>query len=376
MGKTPDVLINNSILYRCTQKYYDKRLAQYNIGYGQILFLMMINEHEGITMKRLSELGSFDKGTTTKGINKLEKNGYVRLEVDPNDKRSKLIYTTEKAKDIISVMYIIRKDWWDHITNGLSIEEGDQFSKLLTNVVDNALSEVGNVENVHFYGIQKVTLLDYPGNVACTLFTGGCNFKCPFCHNSDLVFLPEHIVEIPINNINEFLKKRTRVLEGVCISGGEPLLHLEIIDYLRKIKKMGYKIKIDTNGSFPKRLKSIVQEGLVDYVAVDIKNSPEDYAKTIGIENYDVSPIDETIHYLLENEVDYEFRTTVIKEYHNNMSMKKLAEWIKGAKKYYIQNFRDNENVIMKGLHRIDDETLQCFKNIVSPYVDMCEIRN
>ena len=139
---------------------------------------------------------------------------------------------------------------------------------------------------------------------------------------------------------------------------------------------MGYKIKIDTNGSFPKRLKSIVQEGLVDYVAVDIKNSPEDYAKTIGIENYDVSPIDETIHYLLENEVDYEFRTTVIKEYHNNMSMKKLAEWIKGAKKYYIQNFRDNENVIMKGLHRIDDETLQCFKNIVSPYVDMCEIRN
>ena len=116
MSKAPDLLINNSILYRCTQKYYDKRLAQYNIGYGQILFLMMINEHEGITMKQLSALGSFDKGTTTKGINKLESIGYVRLEVDPHDKRSKLIYTTEKAKDIISMMYIIRKDWWAHIT--------------------------------------------------------------------------------------------------------------------------------------------------------------------------------------------------------------------------------------------------------------------
>jgi anaerobic ribonucleoside-triphosphate reductase activating protein len=336
---------------------------------------MMINEHEGITMKKLSALGSFDKGTTTKGINKLEKIGYVRLEIDPNDKRSKLIYTTEKAKDIISVMYIIRKDWWDHITKGLSIDEGDQFTKLLTDVVDNALSEVEDVENVHFYGIQKVTLLDYPSNIACTLFTGGCNFKCPYCHKSDLVFLPEHIVEIPIQDINKFLQKRTRVLEGVCISGGEPLLHTEIIDYLRKIKKLGYKIKIDTNGSFPDRLKAIVQEGLADYVAVDIKNSPESYAKTIGIENYDVGPIDETIGYLLDNNVDYEFRTTVVKEYHNDESMRKLGEWIKGAKKYYIQNYKDNEDVIVKGLHGFDEETLQKFKNIISPYVEVCEVR-
>ena len=374
MSKAPDLLINNSILYRCTQKYYDKRLAQYNIGYGQILFLMMINEHEGITMKQLSALGSFDKGTTTKGINKLESIGYVRLEVDPHDKRSKLIYTTEKAKDIISMMYIIRKDWWAHITAGLSLEESDAFNQLLNQVVENALAEVKDVQEVHFYGMQKVTLLDYPGYVAATLFTGGCNFKCPYCHNAELVFLPESAVEIPLESVSSFLHKRTKVLEGICISGGEPLLHEGLIDYLQEVKALGYKVKIDTNGSFPDRLKAIVEAGLCDYVAVDIKNSPEKYGQTIGVEHYDVTPITKTIQYLLEDHVDYEFRTTCMEEFHTMEDFIKIGEWIQGAKRYYLQNYQDHAQVITK-MHPCTNEELTAFQETLKPYVKECLIR-
>ncbi|MGX8680337.1 MAG: anaerobic ribonucleoside-triphosphate reductase activating protein, partial [bacterium] len=273
MGKMSNILINNSILYRCTQKYYDKNLAEYQIGYGQVLFLMMIYENEGITMKELSAMGSFDKGTTTKGIAKLEKSGYIRQEVDPNDKRSKLLYTTEKAKDIIANMYFMRSEWWDQLTRNLNLEEADRFEELMQKVVDNALkASIDEEPRAHFYGMQKLTLLDYPGKVACTLFTGGCNFKCPFCQNSDLVFLPENTVEISEETINRFLERRKGLLEGICISGGEPLIQEGIVHHLRKFKDMGYAIKLDTNGSFPERLIDIVEEGLVDYVAMDIKN--------------------------------------------------------------------------------------------------------
>lgn len=375
MQKTSDLFINNSILYRCTQKYYDRRLAKYNIGYGQILFLMMINENEGVTMKQLTQMGSFDKGTTTKGISKLESIGYVRMEVDAKDKRSKHIYTTEKAKDIISMMYIIRKDWWAHITRGMSIAEGDQFTALLDQAVKNALTDIEMANDVHFYGIQKLTLLDYPGKVAATLFTGGCNFKCPFCQNSDLVFLPEHTMEIPIEDIRSFLAKRAKVLEGICISGGEPLLQSGLKNFLETVKSYGYSIKIDTNGSFPERLKDIVEAGLCDYVAVDIKNQPRKYAKTIGIDHYDLEKVKETVAYLLENHVDYEFRTTVVKEFHTATDMKKLGEWIRGAKHYYIQNYRDSDHVIQAGLHGFTVDELKHFKAIVSPYVEHCELR-
>lgn len=375
MQKAPDLFINNSILYRCTQKYYDHRLAKYNIGYGQILFLMMINENEGVTMKQLTQMGSFDKGTTTKGINKLESIGYVRLEVDEKDKRSKHIYTTEKAKDIISMMYIIRKDWWTHITKGMSVAEGDTFAALLNKTVENALSDIERESDVHFYGIQKLTLLDYPGKVAATLFTGGCNFKCPFCQNSDLVFLPEHTMEIPVEDIQAFLAKRAKVLEGICISGGEPLLHKGLKNFLATIRDYGYQIKIDTNGSFPERLKEIVEAGLCDYVAVDIKNQPKKYAATIGIDDYDIANVQKTVSYLLENHIDYEFRTTVVKEFHTAADMKKIGEWISGAKNYYIQNYRDSEHVIQSGLHGFTLDELKKFQEIVSPYVEHCELR-
>lgn len=375
MDKKENFMIDNAILYRAAIKYYDNRLKKYDIGYGQVVNLMMIHENPGITMKQLSANGSVDKGTITKSVSKLQEAGYIRIEENSHDKRSKKLKTTTKAKDVIADMYLARKDWWTHLTSDLTLEETDQLEKTMHSLVKKAIEEPEYKQHFRIFGFQKLTLLDYPGKMACTLFAGGCNFKCPFCHNSDLVFLPENMVEIDQEDILNFLEKRKNILEGVCVTGGEPLLQNGLRDFLRKIKDMGYLVKLDTNGSFPDQLKDLVEEGLVDYVAVDIKNAPKKYNKTIGLEGYRLDSIKSTVQYLLEDHVDYEFRTTIIKEFHTENDMKLIGEWIKGAKRYYLQNFEDNENVIKEGLHACSLETLMHYKEILKEYVNECELR-
>lgn len=371
-----NTLIKNSMLYRCTQKYYDKVLREFDIGAAQMTYLIMIYENEGLSMQDLANLGSFDKGTITKGIQKLEENGYITLIPNENDKRIKCLYTTQKARDIIAKIYMIRNEWWEHITSGLSLEEIDMFISLQDKIAMNALAlQEDNEEKIRFFGMQKLTLLDYPGKVGCTLFTGGCNFRCPFCQNSDLVFLKEDSVEIPKDKISEFLKKRKNILEGVCITGGEPLLHPGLENYLKEIKSLGYHIKLDTNGSLPGKLKHLIKLNLIDYVAMDIKNSPSQYNKTIGVDDITLSSIKESIDYLKENHISYEFRTTIVKEFHNEESIKEMGEWIKGAKILYLQNFEDSEHVIMTGLHSHSKDMLFRFKDILSEYVDEVILR-
>ena len=185
-------------------------------------------------------------------------------------------------------------------------------------------------------GLQKLTLLDFPGKVACTVFTGGCNFRCPFCHNASLV-LPERMAHDSSEEmVFNFLKKRQGILDGVAITGGEPLIHKDIDVFMGKIKDMGYKIKLDHNGSFPDRLMALVKAGLVDRVAMDIKNSPELYEKTAGVK-LNMKDIERSKDFLLEGNVDYEFRTTAVKGLHTPESIKEAAKWIVGAKEYYLQ---------------------------------------
>ena len=227
---------------------------------------------------------------------------------------------------------------------------------------------------MQIYGLQKLTLLDFPRKNACTIFTGGCNFRCPFCHNGDLVLgnLPE-----PINTdeLFAFLKKRSGVLDGVCITGGEPLLNPDIDSFIKEIRKLGYLIKLDTNGSNPEYLKNLVEQGLVDYVAMDIKNSKDAYPKTVGIDNFDVSPISESVEFLKNSKTDYEFRTTIVKEFHTEDDIMKIGEWLKDSKKYFLQNFVDSESVIKKGLHSVDESELKNWKDILTRYIDFVEIR-
>lgn len=224
-----------------------------------------------------------------------------------------------------------------------------------------------------FYGMQKMTLLDYPGYVACTLFTGGCNFRCPFCHNALLVLDLDENYTIPEEEVLAFLKKRQGLLDGVCVTGGEPLINKDIGDFLSKVKELGFKIKLDTNGTNPALLKELVSQNLVDYVAVDIKNSPEKYAETVGLKSFDMSSINETVNFLMTGSVDYEFRTTVTKQFHTEKSMEEAARFIRGAKRYFLQNFVDSGNLIGSGITGQSKEEMEKLLSVVKKYVpDSC----
>ena len=221
-------------------------------------------------------------------------------------------------------------------------------------------------------GLQKTTLLDFPGKVACTVFLSGCNFRCPFCQNAEI--LDGSISDISEEEFFAFLNKRRGLLDGVCVSGGEPLIHADIGEFLRKIKELGFAVKVDTNGAFPDRLKALCGEGLVDHVAMDIKNSPERYAKTAGAE-IDIGKIKESTAFLMSGAVGYEFRTTVVKQLHRAEDMLKIGQWLKGAQAYFLQNFRDSDTVLKRGLSPLSDEELEAFKRLLRPFIPAVRIR-
>ena len=377
MSENNFLSLDSSVLYRCNQKHFDKLLDKYAIGYTHLILLTQIYESEGISMNELAMRGVYDKGTITKSIQRLEQLSYVRIENSEVDKRAKLLFTTDKTQEIMPNLYRIRSEWYSHLSSDISASELDTYNSVLKRLVEKArqYSAEPDEESIRFYGLQKLTLLDYPGNMAATVFTGGCNFRCPFCHNRSLVFLNENDSEIANEDIFDFLKSRNKILDGICITGGEPLLHKGITAFIKRVRDLGLKVKLDTNGSNFAALKRLIDEKLVDYVAMDIKNSPEKYAMTIGLENYDLSEIEKSKNYLLENHVDYEFRTTIVKEFHEPEDLRKIGEWIRGAKHYYLQNFEDHGTCIQAGLGEVDLHTLETMKRIAGEYVEHIEIR-
>lgn len=210
---------------------------------------------------------------------------------------------------------------------------------------------------MHLQGLQKLTLLDFPGHTACTVFFAGCNFRCPFCHNVPLVTEIDPKAAIGEEAFFSFLMKRQGTLDGVCITGGEPLLYPDIEAFIRKIKENGFLVKLDTNGSFPERLESLLKMGLLDYVAMDIKNCPEKYSLTVGVDT-DLDAIGRSVSLLLEGQTEYEFRTTVCEPLHTEDDIDKIAKWIQGAKRYYLQNFVDSGNLIGEGLRPVSRENM------------------
>lgn len=224
-------------------------------------------------------------------------------------------------------------------------------------------------------GLQKLTLLDYPGRVACTVFTGGCNFRCPFCHNAPLV-LPERLARDSSEEaVLAFLSKRRGVLDGVAVTGGEPLLHRDIGAFLEKVKALGFSVKLDTNGSFPDRLRALVSAGLVDRVAMDVKNSPALYEKTAGAA-VDMAAIERSRDFLLSGAVDYEFRTTVVKGLHTKESLMDAARWIRGAKEYYLQQFKDSGDVLaIEGLGAFGEKEMHALADAAAEFVPSVQVR-
>jgi len=227
------------------------------------------------------------------------------------------------------------------------------------------------------YGLQKLTLLDYPEKAACTLFTGGCNFRCPFCHNASLVY--KTTMPLDRNTVIAYLRKRRDILDGVCVTGGEPLMHDSIEELLEEIKGLGYLIKIDTNGCFPEKLKKLVKIGCVDYIAMDIKNSPSNYQAACGIENIDMKPILESVNFLLENnnKIIYEFRTIAVKGIHKIKDFYEIGDWIAGAEKYFLQNFEYSSELLNpdQEFNSFSLGELKIFLDIISKKVKQAAIR-
>ena len=230
-------------------------------------------------------------------------------------------------------------------------------------------------------GLQKMTLLDFPGKIACTVFLGGCNFRCPFCHNSELFMgKPEKLMED--EEFFRFLSTRKGLLDGVCVSGGEPTLYKNLPEFLEKIKEMGFLVKLDTNGYRPEVLKALVAQGLVDYVAMDVKNSPAMYAQTVGLENMNLSAIEESLRFLIGGGVDYELRTTLVKPFHDCASIQDMGVWLGGLvpgkrpKKLFLQSFVDRDTVLFAGLTAPEKETTEAFAKILVPFAEQVTIRN
>lgn len=235
------------------------------------------------------------------------------------------------------------------------------------------------------HGLNKLTLLDYPGHMACLIFTGACNYRCPFCHNASLVLNPNSQPAISEEEIFAFLQSRKDILEGVCISGGEPTLQADLPEFIRKIRTMGFHVKLDTNGSRPGILKALLEEGLLDYVSMDIKNALKKYLSTIGIpesvsgfNNLITDSVRQSAELLMQSSIPYEFRTTVVKELHNEEDLLSIGKWLNGANAYYLQSFRDSETLVGASLgqfHAYEPEQMRAFRDMLKPYFETVEVR-
>ena len=229
-------------------------------------------------------------------------------------------------------------------------------------------------------GLQKLTLLDFPGKVACTVFLGGCNFRCPFCHNSDLLDGKADALMDEAAFL-DFLKKRAGLLDAVCVSGGEPTLQPELPHFLKRIKDLGFLVKLDTNGYRPEVLQSLTEAGLVDYVAMDVKNGPSHYASTVGLPSLDLDRITQSLQYLIRGNVDYELRTTVVEELHSEASILEMGQWLshlaapEKPEKLFLQCFVSRDSVLQGGLHAPQMKTLEKFVEILTPYVGEISLR-
>lgn len=229
--------------------------------------------------------------------------------------------------------------------------------------------------DVKICGFQKLAMVDYPGKLAATVFTGGCNLRCPFCHNALLVTRVEENDILNQKDVLDFLKSRQGLLDGVVLSGGEPLLHSGVMDFLKAVKELDYNVKLDTNGTFPESLAALLNAGLLDYVAMDIKNCPRKYPETVGVPGFDIKPVRESASILMNGKIPFEFRTTVVRELHAAEDLKDIGRWLFGAPRYFLQQFVDSGNLVGSGLTAYTAEELSALADTVRSYFGEVTVR-
>lgn len=231
-------------------------------------------------------------------------------------------------------------------------------------------------------GLQKLSLLDFPEKLSAIIFTGGCNLRCPYCHNASLVLRHEACPLIPEDEVLAFLAARVGKLDGVCISGGEPLLQPDLEGFIIKVRELGFLVKLDTNGSLPRRLAALLDKRLLDYVAMDVKSSPEGYGKAIGIAQHSFAPFLESIELLKNGSTPYEFRTTLVRELHSQEELRAIAELLRGAKRFFLQNYKNSGDIVGINadgadpqFHGFSQAELEGFRDIAQQYIDTVQIR-
>lgn len=227
---------------------------------------------------------------------------------------------------------------------------------------------------MRIHGLQKLTLLDFPGHTACTVFTGACNFRCPFCHNASLVLHPDALPSMPENELFAFLEKRKKLLDGVAVTGGEPTLQPDLPEFLRKVRELGYAVKLDTNGGRPEVLRHILEESLADYVAMDIKSSPENYELAAGVTGI-LDAVRESAELLRQSGIPHEFRTTAVKNLHSAEDFRSIGKWLSGEERYFIQSYTDSGDILAPGMEAFSDAELHELLQAVKPYIPSAALR-
>ena len=360
MDKQSDLLMNLSVLYRSTQKYYDRMLPSIDLTYAQLPVLILIYEQEGISSNEIASHGVYDKGTISKTVKHLEQHGFIYSVKNEEDKRNKNLYTTDYAKQIMSMVYDIRRDWWHHLIADVNPEHFDYFLECYDQMSRNAKAYADSEPtDIHFFDWQKVSLSSYQDHVSTVLYTAGDNFRCPYYTRPELVFVQEDLEEIPLDTIKTYLKQRQGILEAVCIEGGEPFMNNKLEYFLEYVKALGYKTKVHTNGTFPEALKRYIDKGLLDFVSLELKNGPKEYAKCIGMEGFDVSPITKSLSILQQSGIDYQTEIYLVKGYHSQASIAHLTKWIEGVKKIVVHTQIDGSKTIIPGLLPLEKDQLE-----------------
>ncbi len=329
MNEQGNFMIHLSVLYRNTQKYFDRVMEKYQIGWGQLMFLFFINENEGITMQDVTKIGEVDKGTTSKSIRTLQDRGYVTVRQDLEDKRVRRLYTTEKASRIMTSLYEYRNRFKNDVFTGV---DSEAFEEMLAKICDNSKElETSECEETLRIGrMKEMSLRALEGFVSCEVYASGCGFKCALCPHRDLVFVPEDSTFVEENTVMTFLRRRICFLDAVCITGGEPLMQNAVLSFMKECKELGLIVKLETNGTVPERLRKVLQEGLADLVSMAIKNTREKYAETVGLDRdaFNYSGIEESIRLLRENAIPYQFTTVISKKTHTMDDLIEIAKQV------------------------------------------------
>lgn len=359
-SNSTDLLLDISILYRSTQKYYDKMLQSLSLTYAQLPILILIYEHEGISLQQIAYEGGYDKGTITKQVQKLQEMGYIRVQSSQRDKRAKELYTTQNARSIMNKIYGIRASWWQHISASIPENDMQKFSTFYKTMVVSAREFAQkDQEEIVFFDHQKLNIEIDPGKMSTIVWTGGCNFRCPFCERSQFIFLKEDSRVITGTKILQYLEERQNVLDQLVITGGEPLMHPELDSFLKEAKALGYQIRIETNGSYPQHLEDLIQNHRVDQVVMSLKNTPEKYGQSIGLDQAEIQKIQRSVDILLHCDLDVRFVIVPIKEFHGQEDLIQVITWIKDAPCIELHSYQESMTPIQEGLHGYTHQELQ-----------------